>query len=348
MVQLLGDDYNIKIITNDRDFGDQTQYEGIKENKWNQLEKCQVYYAAKNQCIRKLINVTEFDTYYLNSFFYFHLSIKIISLKFFGLIKKKELILAPRGDFMDGALKTRTLKKIVFIVISKLLLLHKNVVWHTSTESEAAEIKREMGMDISYRTALDVPDFSLLERKVNSRKKEKGFLKILFISVIVPKKNLKFAIEVLNKIEGDYTFDIYGPIKDEKYWKECLDAISLKIKARVNYKGEINNSEIHNVYPNYDLFLFPTLGENFGHVVWESLAFGCPVLTTNTTPWNGLKSFNAGWNIDLNSFDKIKVQIEELIEADRNSYSKFTDGTTKYINSFNEEKTLKDNIDLFE
>jgi glycosyltransferase involved in cell wall biosynthesis len=35
----------------------------------------------------------------------------------------------------------------------------------------------------------------------------------------------------------------------------------------------------------YDLFAFPTLGENFGHVIFESLRVGTPVLLSDRTPW---------------------------------------------------------------
>ncbi|MCB9211141.1 MAG: hypothetical protein H6609_17375 [Ignavibacteriales bacterium] len=60
---------------------------------------------------------------------------------------------------------------------------------------------------------------------------------------------LKFAIEVLNKVDGDFTFDIYGPIKDSKYWQDCQNAIDEKIKDKVIYKGSIHNDQIHTVYP---------------------------------------------------------------------------------------------------
>ena len=354
MVEYLGDDFNFKIITRDRDFGDAKPFENIKVNEWNNEHKCEVFYLTKNQALRTVLNNTEFDTYYLNSFFDLIFSIKIILLRFFDLIKKKKIILAPRGDFMCGALKTRTLKKRIFIVFSKFFKLHKNIIWHASTEREAAEIKREMGHELEYRSAIDVPDFSLLEIKKNKIEKKTGFLKILFLSVIVPKKNLKFAIEVLNKVEGDFIFDIYGPIRDEKYWQECLKAIDPKITDRINYKGEINNSEMHHnltsegvLWTNYDLFFFPTLGENFGHVVWESLAFSCPVLTTKTTPWNNLKEYNAGWNFNLDEFDKFKDKIEEIIDFDEFSYNKFINGSFEYVNIFNKQETLKNNLELF-
>ena len=63
--------------------------------------------------------------------------------------------------------------------------------------------------------------------------KEKNKLKILFISVISPKKNLIYVIETLNKVKGDFTLDIYGPVKDEQYWRECKNGISSRIKDRI-------------------------------------------------------------------------------------------------------------------
>lgn len=35
----------------------------------------------------------------------------------------------------------------------------------------------------------------------------------------------------------------------------------------------------------HDLFFFPTLGENYGHVIIESLSAGTPVLISDQTPW---------------------------------------------------------------
>ncbi len=35
----------------------------------------------------------------------------------------------------------------------------------------------------------------------------------------------------------------------------------------------------------YDLFVLPSLGENYGHVVFESLSSGTPVLISDKTPW---------------------------------------------------------------
>jgi glycosyltransferase involved in cell wall biosynthesis len=40
--------------------------------------------------------------------------------------------------------------------------------------------------------------------------------------------------------------------------------------------------------------VFPTLGENFGHVIAESLSASCPVICSDQTPWNDVLAAGGG------------------------------------------------------
>ena len=55
----------------------------------------------------------------------------------------------------------------------------------------------------------------------------------------------------------------------------------------VDYKGEVLPPDVPSVFASADLFVFPTKGENFGHVILEALSVGTPVLTSDQTPWRG-------------------------------------------------------------
>ena len=51
-------------------------------------------------------------------------------------------------------------------------------------------------------------------------------------------------------------------------------------------------------YQQADLFVLPTLNENFAITVAEALAAGTPVIATKGAPWRALQSEGCGWWID--------------------------------------------------
>ena len=50
-----------------------------------------------------------------------------------------------------------------------------------------------------------------------------------------------------------------------------------------------------------DLFFFPAHGENYGHVIAEAMAAGCPVLISDQTAWRNLEEKGAGWDLPLDA-----------------------------------------------
>ena len=133
-------------------------------------------------------------------------------------------------------------------------------------------------------------------------------MKIIILSRIARVKNLDIALKILSKVTANVVFDIYGPLEDPKYWTECQELINiLPHNIMVHYRGIVTPDQIIPVFGCYDLFLLPTGGENYGHVIAESLTSGTPVLISDKTPWKNLQSNNFGWDIPL---DKINLYIE--------------------------------------
>jgi len=118
MVEHLGDLFNFLIITGDRDIKDTSQYQNIKVNGWNKLDNYYVYYlspeAQKYNTLKKILNNTNFDILYLNSFFSFRFSILPILVSRLSSKHNKQIVLAPRGEFSTGALKLKYFKKILY------------------------------------------------------------------------------------------------------------------------------------------------------------------------------------------------------------------------------------------
>jgi glycosyltransferase involved in cell wall biosynthesis len=61
-----------------------------------------------------------------------------------------------------------------------------------------------------------------------------------------------------------------------------------------------------------DLFLFPTRGESFGHVIHEALRAGLPVLISDQTPWRRLEEQGVGWDLPLGDLSAFSRRIEEV------------------------------------
>lgn len=194
------------------------------------------------------------------------------------------------------------------------------------------------------------PACSLPENKGAPVRKTSGSLNIIFLSRITAKKNLDYALNVLKELRGTVTFDIYGPIdRDKKYWETCNRIIAeLPNNVTVNYKGAIKQNEVRDTFSRYHVFLFPTRGENFGHVIMESLSAGCPVILSDQTPWRDLEEKGVGWDIPLSQPEKFRTVLEQLIEMDEDEFNVYSQHTIKHaIEAANDSNVLEQNRQLF-
>src|SRR5438046_2768308 len=66
----------------------------------------------------------------------------------------------------------------------------------------------------------------------------------------------------------------------------------------VAINGPVYGEAKWDAYRAADLFVLPTLNENFGLTVAEALAAETPVISTKGAPWNRLEPEGCGWWID--------------------------------------------------
>jgi dTDP-4-amino-4,6-dideoxygalactose transaminase len=75
---------------------------------------------------------------------------------------------------------------------------------------------------------------------------------------------------MLGALRGPVEMDVYGPLQDAVYWRNCQELAShLPEGVAVRYRGVAQPEEVPQLLADYDLLLFPTRGESFGHVVLE-------------------------------------------------------------------------------
>ena len=222
-----------------------------------------------------------------------------------------------------------------------------NVIWSFTSEIELGEAQKILGKKYvnKYIIAEDIPKkvaFESNRKIIHSNFKELAKLKIVFISRICTKKNLDFCFDVLAKeFKGDITFDIYGMIEDKKYWEFCQQkADKLQKYVHVKYCGSLYPEQVIPTMLKYDIFFFPTKGENYGHVIYEALCAGCIPLITDTTPWKGLDALKAGNVIaygDINSFHR---KISEYLNMEDHEFKAYKENAISYAEK-KYENTIK-------
>ncbi|MCY9006777.1 glycosyltransferase [Peribacillus frigoritolerans] len=353
LVDNLGDEIEFYIITSDRDLGDNESFSNIEINKWLQVGKAKVFYTNPADLTlkrtEKLINSINYDSLYLNSFFSYKFSILPILLNKLKRISNRPIVLAPRGEFSPGALDLKGVKKKVFINLAKVMGLYRNVTWHATAETE----KKDIESLFRYRKKIKVAQNLTADYKGLNYDKEleksQGKLKVVFVSRIHPKKNLKKAIEFLKDIDGKIDFNIYGPLEDKLYWYDCEKIIkNLPENIKVLYKGEVNHDNIIDLFKSHHIFLFPTLGENFGHVISESLIGGCPVIISDQTPWKNLEKYSAGWDINLKDEDRFTEILKYYVDLDDKTYKEISKSAFKYGKKMsNNTSDIKKYLHLF-
>lgn len=335
MVENLSDQFDFYVLCADRDYKENKPYVGIRRNQWNQVGSANVYYmspeAQSLKGFEKMIKETEYDVLYLNGFFSPVFTIKPLILRRMGRLnnEKSKIILAPRGDFTGGC-ENKKIKKYGYIYFAKIFGLYKDLLWHASSEIENLDIKKKFPKAKIF-VAPDLPARFVPKNPMITKKR--GEVRLVFVSRIFPKKNIKYALEVLMQIDvGNVIFDIYGPMEDRAYWSECEDLIKkMPPNVTVKYCGEAEHEDIPYIFEQYHVFFFPTLGENYGHVIAEAMMNNCLcLLSKGVTPWDDYIE-ESGLGAELNNKEKFVRIIKDIINFGSEEMREKLVYTAKYI-----------------
>jgi glycosyltransferase involved in cell wall biosynthesis len=320
LTDFLGEDFELSIITSDRDLGDREPYGDVRADCWQTVGNARVHYCSPGRRgwrdLVMLINATAHDVLYLNGVFESRFSVLPALARRLGRIPRTGYVIAPRGQLAPAALDLKRLKKSLFLALARALDLYRGALWHATSQLEADQLRRRREIGERVLVAPNLPGRRVAAGSGASAAAQAGDatpLSVCFLSRIAPIKNLDFALRVLAQVRAPVQFDIYGPIEDEAHWRSCV-ALMQEVHApvRVRYLGSVPHDHVPEIFAMYDLFLFPTRSENFGHVIIESLLAGTPVLLSDQSPWSGLERAGAGWNERRGDLQGFARRIEEL------------------------------------
>lgn len=322
-------EHDCYIVTRNHDMGESTPYSNVTSG-WNDRGNCKVQYLTDKEYGYKkyedVIKEIHPDIIYLQGLFQYC----VIPCLFLAKKYNTPVLLAPRGELCTGAFKKRY-KKIPYIIFLKMFGLLKNVKFQSTSEEETDGIMKRLSVEKERIYFLsNIP--SIPANKTFKTEKKSGEASFIFLSRIVPKKNLLSAINYMTEIKGKVQFDIYGALEDPAYWEECQKRISqLPDNIKVEYKGLVSHDQVHDTFRKYDAFLFPTLSENYGHVIAEAMSVGCPVIISDQVPWVDVEAHKAGWALPLEQPEMFIKAIQCIVDSDCNEETLLRENSIRYF-----------------
>lgn len=337
----LEDQIHFQIICDYKDH-DKTVLD-VHTNTWLKFgKKSKVRYCKKVSlfswiCMLYFLKGT---TSYINGFY--SLRFSILPLIFL----KQKIIISFRGMLDPGSFQKKNFKKTIYLFIWKKTLFHKVHAFHAASEIEKNNLEFHFG---NSKPIFVIPNFpkSVSFNPIISKKID--CLNLVTIALINPIKNHLQVLKALRNITSNVTYNIYGPIVDNNYWKLCEDLIAqLPNNIQVIYHGVLKPDLVVEVLCNAHVYIQISDSENFGHTLIESLSIGRPIITSTNTPWNNLNIDKAGFNIKPEQIEKIKSSIMFFAAMDLYCLNDWSISSRKYFEKvMNIEDTGNKYLNMF-
>lgn len=118
-----------------------------------------------------------------------------------------------------------------------------------------------------------------VEEIIAARAQRGGPLRLLIVSRLIYSKGVQFALAALAAARDrlpDWQLDILG----DGPHRAALQAqcSHLGLEARVRFHGHVTRGQVDDFYREADVFLFPSIREPSGAVIFEALSWGLPII----------------------------------------------------------------------
>ncbi|MEM9938478.1 MAG: glycosyltransferase [Pseudomonadota bacterium] len=220
------------------------------------------------------------------------------------------LMMTPRGMFGEEAMQFSARKKQIFWSLYQGAAARSADCFHATSDSEAEDIRRQgLTQPICIiPNGIDIPEL----RRTKQSRPDAPFA--LSLGRIHPKKGLDRLIRAWAKLPSQlqgWRLKIVGPSELGHAYE--LEVLAQSLKARnISVEPPVFGDEKIELMRSAELFVLPTLNENFAMTVAESLAVATPVVSTRGAPWEGLTTHQCGWWIE-HGVEPMRTTLEDAL-----------------------------------
>ena len=328
LVEHLSDRIDFHIVTSDRDYMATSNEANVQVDGWvrgDAGERVRYHSPAGHTraAWKAILSERKYDVIYINGLYSRWSTIMPL-----WILRGSEQrrMLAVRGMLAAGPMKQGALKKRTFLATMKAFGCFKGVEFQATNTEEAEDIKRWIGSDVKVHLVQNLARKAdqLLPAAIH---KASGELRLVSLARIAEEKNTLFAIERLAQLKGKVRFDLYGTVYDADYYDLCKKAIAnLPSGIEVHWHGQLPQDEGATVLAGAHALYMPSVGENFGHTMLESLSVGRPLVISDRTPWKELQPDSAGWDLPLEEPELFVKALQELVDMDQKAYDRLAEG----------------------
>lgn len=203
-------------------------------------------------------------------------------------------VLSPHGMLDDWGMSVRTFKKSTFLTLFGRRMLRDAAAIHLCGEAEFQQASRRLPRDngVAIPLLMDLSEYR--ERPSGDADSGAGHgssdeagdrdeEQVVFLSRLHPKKSLEVLIDAMSIVARNRPHAVLviagtGEPAYERMLRARAESSGLGDRCR--FVGFVSGIDKTRLLARSDLFVLPTLHENFGFVLLESLAAGTPTLAT--------------------------------------------------------------------
>jgi glycosyltransferase involved in cell wall biosynthesis len=223
-------------------------------------------------------------------------------------------ILTPRGMLIRELIrrKSRWIKTAWIELFERRTIAHAAAI-HVTADIEGEELRRlglKSGAVVCIPNGVESPKQCTALSTGPLATLPKPY--VLFLSRINWKKGLDRLIRAWQWVP-DVPLVVAG--NDEENYLPQLQALasSLGIADRIVFVGAVGDEHKWALYQNAELFVLPSYSENFGNVVAEAMAMGCPVVVTPEVGISSLVQSEGAGIVSDGAPERLAAAISELL-----------------------------------